>query len=142
VARFSAAKAVAVPRLGVRISILRAAGEADLTTVLDPGEKVSLQVIPNADGYLYVVEGGLVIAGGTVQRLKPFGTTPLRFQGSGQDQLYVVFSKRFLTVDPRSLGSIALENLARTSSEQDRATYVVSGAGVDQLVVPVTLTYR
>jgi hypothetical protein len=142
VARFSAAKSVAAPRFGVRISVQRAAGEADLTTVLDPGEKVSLQVIPNADGYLYVVEGGFLIAGGTVQRLKPFGTTPLRFQGSGQDQLYVVFSKRFLSVDPRSLGSLAPENLVRTSSEQDRATYVVSGVGEQQIVVPVTLTYR
>ena len=135
----------AVPRLGVRISILRSAGEADLTTVLDPGETVRLKVIPNADGYLYVVEGGLLIAGGTVQRLKPFETTPFRFQGSGQDQLYVVFSRRPQTVEPRALGTLARGNLVETPAEQERATYVVSGPGdaaAQQVIVPVTLTYR
>jgi hypothetical protein len=133
------------PRLGLRINILRSSGEADLTTVLDPGETVRLKVIPNSDGYLYVVEGGLVIAGGTVQSFKPFETTPLRFQGSGQDSLYVVYSRRPLNVAPRTLETVARGNLVQTLAEQERATYFVAGPGdtaTAQVIVPVTLTFR
>src|SRR4029077_15996021 len=92
-ARFSAAKVAAVPRLGVRISVLRQTGEADLTTVLDPGETVRLKLIPNADGFLYVTEGTRPVASGAAQRLQPFETPEIRFEGSGQKLLHVVFSR-------------------------------------------------
>jgi hypothetical protein len=134
-----------LPRLGVRISILRGAGEADLTTVLDPSESVRLKLIPNADGFLYIAEGARLVASGAVQRLKPFETPELRFTGSGQKQLYVMFSRRPQTVDPASLGTVARGNLVETSAEPEHATYVVSGAGdaaAQQVIVPVTLTYR
>jgi hypothetical protein len=134
-----------LPRLGVRISILRGAGEADLTTVLDPDETVRLKLIPNADGFLYIAEGARLVASGAVQRLKPFETPELRFTGSGQKHLYVMFSRRPQTVDPASLGTVARGNLVETSAEPERATYVVSGAGdaaAQQVIVPVTLTYR
>src|ERR1035438_1785028 len=62
------------PRLGVRVSILRATGEVDLTTLLDPGETVRLKLIPNADGFLYVAEGTRTLARGRAQRLRPFET--------------------------------------------------------------------
>ena len=134
------------PRLGVRVSILRGESEVDLTTVLDPGETVRLKLIPNADGFLYVAEGARTVASGAAQRLKPFETPELRFEGSGQKQLYVMLSRRPQTVAPLSLGTLARAaiwwRLRRTRS---RATYVVSGpreAGAQQVVVPVTLTYR
>jgi hypothetical protein len=133
------------PRLGVRVSILRNASEVDLTTVLDPGETVRLKLIPNADGFLYVAEGARMVASGAAQRLKPFETPELRFEGSGQKQLYVMLSRRPQTVVPASLGTLARGNLVETSADRDRATYVVSGlreAGAQQVVVPVTLTYR
>ena len=135
----------ALPRLGVRISILRGAGEADLTTVLDPGETVRLKLIPNADGFLYIADGARLVASGPVQRLKPFETPELRFTGSGQKQLFVMFSSRPQTVEPQSLGRLARGNLVETPAEQERATYVVSGLGdaaTQQVIVPVTLTYR
>jgi hypothetical protein len=141
----SLASVAAAVRLGVRISILRGAGEADLTTVLDPGETVRLKLIPNADGYLYIADGARLVASGAVQRLKPFETPELPFQGSGQKQLYVMFSRRPQTVDPVSLGTVARGNLVRTSAERERATYVVSGLGdaaTLQVIVPVTLTYQ
>ena len=134
-----------VPRLGVRISILRAAGEVDLTTVLDPGETVRLKLIPNADGFLYIAEGARLVASGAVQRLRPFETPELRFTGSGQKQLFVMFSSRPQTVEPQSIGRLARGNLVETPAEQERATYVVSGLGdaaTQQIIVPVTLTYR
>jgi hypothetical protein len=134
-----------LPRLGVRISILRGAGEADLTTVLDPDETIRLKLIPNADGFLYIAEGARLVASGAVQRLQPFETPELRFTGSGQKQLYVMFSRRPQTVTPQSLGTLARGNLVETSAEPERATYVVSGAGdagAQQIIVPVTLTYR
>jgi hypothetical protein len=133
------------PHLGVRISIMRGAGEADLTTVLDPSESVRLKLIPNADGFLYIAEGARLVASGAAQRLKPFETPELRFTGSGQKQLYVMFSRRPQTVDPQSLGTVARGNLVETSAEPEHATYVVSGAGdaaAQQVIVPVTLTYR
>jgi hypothetical protein len=132
-------------RLGVRISILRGTGEADLTTVLDPGENIRLKLIPNADGFLYIAEGARLVASGAAQRLKPFETPELRFTGSGQQKIYVMFSRRPLNVEPRSLGTVARGNLVQTLAEQERATYVVAGPGdaaSEQIIVPVTLTYR
>ncbi len=132
-------------RLGVRISIFRSAGDADLTTVLDPGETVRLKLIPNADGFLYVAEGTRIVASGAAQRLKPFETPELRFEGSGQKLLYVILSRRPQTVDPLSLKTRARDNLLERSAAQDRATYVVNRPAepdAAQVVVPVTLTYR
>jgi hypothetical protein len=132
----------AAPRLGVRVSILRGASEVDLATALDPGETVRLKVTPNADGFLYVVEGSRTVASGAAQRLRPFETPELRFEGSGQRQLYVMLSRRPQTAEPQSFGSLAGDNLMGTSAG---ATYVVSGrpdAGAQQVVVPVTLMYR
>ena len=143
---FPRPKSLAASRLGVRISILRGAGEADLTTVLDPGETVRLKLIPNADGFLYIAEGTRLVASGAVQRLKPFETPELRFEGSGQKLLHVLFSRRPQTVNPQSLGTVAARQ-----SRRDR-----TGAGArhlcglrlgrcrpsQQIIVPVTLTYR
>jgi hypothetical protein len=70
------------------------------------------------------------------------GETVLRFEGSGQKQLYVMLSRRPRTVVPQSFGTLTGDNLVGTSAG---ATYVVSGvldAGAQQVVVPVTLTYR
>ena len=56
-----------------------------------------------------------------------------------------MFSRRPQTVEPQSLGSLARGNLVETPAEQERATYVVSGLGeaaAQQVIVPVTLTYR
>jgi len=145
VSGFAAPMSATAPRLGVRVSILRGQSEVDLTTVLDPGETVRLKLTPNADGFLYVVEGSRLVASGAVGRLKPFETPELRFEGSGQKQLYVLLSRRPRTVAPLSLGSLASGDLVQSSPDQERATYVVSGArgaGAQQVVVPVTLTYR
>jgi hypothetical protein len=141
----AAPMAATASRLGVRLSILRANSEADLTTVLDPGETVRLKLVPNADGFLYVAEGARLVASGPAERLKPFETPELTFQGSGQKQLYVMLSRRPQSVDPQSFGTLARGNLVESSAQQERATYIVNGprdAGVQQVVVPVTLTYR
>ncbi|MCX6630350.1 MAG: hypothetical protein NTW28_22250 [Candidatus Solibacter sp.] len=134
-----------VPRLGVRVSILRGEREVDLTTVLDPGETVRLKLIANADGFLYIAEGARTVASGAVQRLKPFETSELRFEGSGQKQLVVTLSRRPRTEAPLTLGMLGRGNQVEASADQGRATYVVSGprdAGAPQVVVPITLTYR
>jgi hypothetical protein len=137
--------AATAPRLGVRVSILRAQSEVDLTAVLDPGETVRLKLIPNADGFLYITEGTRTVASGRVLRLQPFETPELRFNGSGQKQLIVLLSRRPRTVATLSLGSLSRDNLVQSSAGQERATYIVSGpreAGAQEVVVPVTLTYR
>ena len=102
-------------------------------------------MIPNADGFFYIAEGTRLIASGAAQRLKPFETPEIRFEGSGQKLLYVLFSRRTETVNPQSLGAVTRDSLVETAPGPERATYVVSGtgeAGVQQIVVPVTLTYR
>jgi hypothetical protein len=140
-----AATPVGAAHLGVRVSILRSTGEVDLTTVLDPGETVRLKLIPNADGFLYITEGARTVASGAAQRLKPFETPELRFEGSGQKQLYVLLSRRPQTVAPLSLGGLTRGDLMKSQADQERATYVVSGprdSAAQQVVVPVTLTYR
>jgi hypothetical protein len=113
--------------------------------VLNPGETVRLKVIPNADGFLYVAEGTHTLARGRVQRLRPFETPELRFKRSGQKQLIVLLSRRPRTVVPLSLDGLARDDLVRSSVGQERATYIVAGprqAGAQEVVVPITLTYR
>lgn len=139
------ARTATAPHLGVRVSILRGENEVDLTTVLDPGETVRLRLIPNADGFLYVTEGTRTVATGEARRLKPFETPELRFEGSGQKQLYITVSRNPRTLAPPSLGNLGRGNMVEASADQGRATYVVSGpreAGAQQVIVPVTLTYR
>ena len=136
---------VIAPPLGLRVSILRGQSEVDLGTVLDPGETVRLKLIPNVDGFLYVAEGTHTVARGRAQRLRPFETPELRFRRSGQKQLIVLLSRRPRTVAPLSLDGLARDDLVRSSAGQERATYIVAGprqAGAQEVVVPITLTYR
>ena len=136
---------VTAPRLGLRVSILRGQSEVDLATVLDPGETVRLKLIPNVDGFFYVAEGTHTLTRGRVQRLRPFETPELRFRRSGQKQLIVLLSQRPRTVAPLPLDGLARDDLVRSSAGPERATYIVAGprqAGAQELVVPVTLTYR
>ena len=130
------------PPLGLRVSILRGQSEVDLTTVLNPGETVRLKLIPNADGFLYVAEGTRTVARGRARRLQPFETPVLRYRRSGEKQLTVLLSRRPRTVAPLSPER---DDLVRSSAGQERATYIVAGprqAGAQELVVPITLTYR
>jgi hypothetical protein len=143
--RLIAPAAATAPPLGLRVSILRGQSEVDLNTVLDPGETVRLKLIPNADGFLYVAEGTRTVARGRAQRLQPFETPGLHFRRSGQKQLTVLLSRRPRTVAPLPLDGFARDDLVRSSPGQERATYIVAGprqAGAQEVVVPITLTYR
>ena len=143
--RLIAPAAATAPPLGLRVSILRGQSEVDLNTVLDPGETVHLKLIPNADGFLYVAEGTRTVARGRAQRLQPFETPGLHFRRSGQKQLTVLLSRRPRTVAPLPLDGFARDDLVRSSPGQERATYIVAGprqAGAQEVVVPITLTYR
>ena len=138
--------------LGVRCSILRGATEADPATVLDPGEPVRLKIIPNDNGFLYVRErnaGGawVTVASGVAERFKPFETPVLRFEGTGQKELSVLFTRQRQAGQGGALPMDAIpapRNLIQTAAEQDRATYVVTrdNTGLQQVVAPITLTYR
>jgi hypothetical protein len=131
--------------LGLRVSILRGQSEVDLGTVLNPGEMVRLKLIPNVDGFLYVAEGTHTVARGRVQRLRPFVTPELRYRRGGQKQLIVLLSRRPRTVAPPPLDGLARDDLVRSSAPQEPATYIVAGprqAGAQEVVVPITLTYR
>ena len=136
--------------LGVRVSLLRGDEEAAVSTVLNAGESVRLKVIPNEDGFLYIAarEGNAwkMVASGQAQRLKPFETPVLPFEGSGAKQLYIMLSRQAQTLSPEAIAALARVNLVETVAERDRATYAVAGflqgAPPKQVVQPITLTYR
>jgi hypothetical protein len=136
--------------LGVRVSLLRGDEETAVTTVLSAGESVRLKVIPNEDGFLYIAarDGSVwkMVASGPAQRLKPFETPALPFEGSGARQLYVMLSRQAQTLSPEAIAALARVNLVETVAEQDRATYAVAGllqgVAAQQVVQPITLTYR
>ncbi len=132
-------------RLGLRVSILRGQSEVDLTTVLDPGEKIRLKLVPNADGYLYVAQETRTVARGRAKRLQPFVTPVLRYRRSGQKEITILLSRRPRTVAPLPPDGAARDDLVWSSAGQEHATYIVAGprqAGAQEVVVPVTLTYR
>lgn len=66
--------------------------------------------------------------------------------GSGQKPLLVLLWRRSRNLSPQlRLESLARDNLVESSAGQERAAYIVSGprqAGAQEVVVPVTLTYR
>jgi hypothetical protein len=136
--------------LGVRVSVLRGDEEAALSTVLNAGESVRLKVIPNENGFLYIAarDGNAwkMVASGPAQRLKPFETPALAFEGPGAKQLYVMLSRQARTLSPEAIAALSRVNLVETMAEQDRATYAVAGAlqggQPQQVVQPITLTYR
>jgi hypothetical protein len=161
-----AAKSVAPPaaHLGVRCSILRKRpdgefAEAALETVLDGGEAVTLKLVPNDYGYLFIWEIGTngawrQVANGPAEPLKPFETLLAGNRGAGPRQLYVQFtrngpagfggapSESLLT----SLRTQARNNLIQTEADAaEKATYVVnrvSDPAAQQLIIPITLNYK
>jgi hypothetical protein len=144
-----AKKEGAAASLGVRVSLLRGDEEVAVATILNPGESVRLKVTPNENGFLYVAarDGNVwkMVASSPAQRLKPFETPPLGFEGSGQKQLYVMLSRQPQTLSPQSLAGLVRANLVQTPAELDRATYAVAGlqnSTPQQVVQPITLTFR
>jgi hypothetical protein len=149
-ATFAAVTPVA---LGVRCSILRDGNqEVDLSTPLFAGETVKLRIVPNADGFLYVTEGGKPIASAAVKRNQRFETQELKRDDPGRRDLQVVLSR--LEMRGGVVGGVAgfttgaltapRANLVETTSGADRATYVVNGsvAPPPQIVAPIVLTWR
>jgi hypothetical protein len=146
--------AVAPAALGVRCSILRGDNqEVDLTTTLFAGETVKLRIVPNADGFLYVTEGGKPIASAAVKRNQRFETQELKSDDPVRRELQVVLSRVELragvgggVVGGFAAGALTTPraNLVETTSGADRATYVVNGsvAPPPQIVAPIVLTWR
>jgi hypothetical protein len=131
---------------GVRCSIVRGGKEADPSTPLTAGEAVKLKLIPNADGFLYVMEDNKVIASGPVRRLVPFETQELKSDAPAERQFRIT-----LTRAPLAAGTLAKQadvapaNLVETKGEREAATYMVqtgNAASAPHVVLPVTLTWR
>jgi len=143
-----------VLRLGLRCSILRRrAGsgpvEVALETPLDAGEQVQLKIVPNDRGYLRVWEtsaGGVMrpVAGGPAQPLQAFRAGLPGSPSSGTRQFYVQFTRD--RQPPPPLPKQATDNLIQNMANGvEQATYVVNRADdptAQQLVVPITLTYK
>jgi hypothetical protein len=157
-----AAKSVASPAayIGVRCSILRKQlngefAEVALETVLDSGEAVTLKLVPNDYGYLFIWEIGTngawrQVANGPAEPLKPFETPLDGNRGAGLRQLYVQFTRNgpagFGGAPSESLLAQARNSLIQTeASVSEKATYAVnrvSDPAAQQLVVPITLNYK
>ena len=131
---------------GIRCSIVRGGKEADPSTPLSAGEAVTLKLIPNADGFLYVMEGDKVLASGPVRRLVPFETPEVKSDAPGQRQYRIL-----LTRVPQATDALAGKdaaspaNLVKTKGEREAATYAVqtgNAPAAQQVVVPITLSWR
>jgi hypothetical protein len=136
---------VALPHPGVRCSILRGSVEADLTTVLSAGEAVRLNIMPNVDGFLYVLDGQNVVASGVARSLQAFRTSELRRETAGQMQLRVVLTR--VATEPGALAKDAAlprANFAESTGDKEAATYIVLNgvAPLPQVALPITLTWR
>jgi len=157
-----AARSVAPPaaHLGVRCSILRKRpngefAEAALETVLDGGEVVTLKLVPNDYGYLFIWEIGTngawrQVANGPAEPLKLFETPLAGNRGAGPRQIYVQFTRNgpagFGGAPSESLLTQARNNLLQTEADAaEKATYVVnrvSDPAAQQLIIPITLNYK
>jgi hypothetical protein len=88
----SAKKAEAVAA-ALKISVVRSnQNEADAATTLAAGEAVKLRVVPNADGFLYVMEGNTTLANAQVKAHQQFETQELKSDAAGQRQFRVILS--------------------------------------------------
>ena len=139
---------VGLTRLGLKCSILReGAREVDLSTPLTAGEAVKLRIVPNVDGFLYVMEGGAVIASGAVKVNQQFETPDLKSDAAGQRQFQITLSRTAVAGGILDVGAIAAgrSNFIETNSNLDPGTYLVMQDAVSkpqQFVAPVTLTWR
>ena len=130
---------------GVRCSILRGDAEVDLSTPLSPGESVKLRITPNADGFLYVMESGAIVASGPARRMQPFETPVLKNDTAGARQFRVVLSQAAISAGAAgTIGGLAKQNLVETAAEREQATYMVldSRAPVQPFAATITLTWK
>jgi len=141
----AALTAAAPAALGVRCSIIRNGNqEVDLSTPLSAGEKIKLRIRPNADGFLYVREGGKVVTSAAVKNNEQFETAELESNAAGRRDLEVVFSRVAISGGAAGLGGARPANLVEHTAGADRGTYIVTGTGSpqQQIVVPISLKWQ
>jgi hypothetical protein len=136
-----------IGHLGLKYSIVREGDrEVDLSTPLRAGESVKLRIVPNAAGFLYVMEGGKFIANGQVKPNQKFETPALTSDGVGQRKFVIVLSR--VAMSPSAAGVIdgmPRSDVVESNSEKDSATYAVlarMAAPQERFVLPVTLTWQ
>jgi len=152
-AKLKAATARPVLHLGVRYSILRKQANGEMAevgpeTVLAAGESIKLKLTPNDRGSLQVFERDAngtphSIASGKAEPLQPLEVALPDYPSAGARQLYVQFTRDGQT--GASLGQIGGNLVQNVRDSAEKATYVVkptTGAALQPLVVPITLTYK
>lgn len=155
----AALPADSVAHLGVRYSVLRKLPGGELVGVepdqnLAAGDEVELQFQTNDSGYLYVMKGGpggiwQPLVNRHVERLAQVSIPVVESEPAGRRDYLVLFSRQTQPslggAAPQSLVARARDNLTRTVSVQERATYVVdkSSDPASQLVAfTFTLNYQ
>ena len=139
------AAVLSAAHLGIKCSILRGDAEVDLATPLSVGESVKLRITPNADGFLYVMEGGAIAASGPARRMQPFETPVLKSDAAGARQFRVVLSQAAISTGVAGVaGGFAKQNLVETAAEREQATYMVldGRAPAQPFVATITLTWK
>ena len=76
-----------------KITVLHSGNaETNATTPLTAGEAVKLRIVPNADGFLYVMDGNTTLANAQVKAQQQFETQELKSDGAGQRQIRIMLS--------------------------------------------------
>jgi hypothetical protein len=131
---------------GVRCSIVRGGNEADPSTPLSVGEAVKLKLIPNVDGFLYVMEDDRVVAGSRVRRMVAFETQELKSDAPAERHFRITLTRAPMAPDALAeQATVSRANLVESKGEREAATYMVqtgNATAAQQVVVPVTLAWR
>jgi len=76
-----------------KITVLHSGNaETAASTPLAAGEGVKLRIVPNADGFLYVMDGNTPLANAQVKAQQQFETPELKSEGAGQRQIRIILS--------------------------------------------------
>lgn len=133
--------------LRVQCSIVRDGDRTvDIGTSLDAGEIVKLRIVPNTDGFLYVMEGATTIVNAAVKANQTFETPALKSDGAGQRQLHITLSRVAITPGlAGAVGGVPASGFVDTGADAEAAKRAVAAGmfGVpQQVMMPVTLTWK
>jgi hypothetical protein len=124
-----------------KITVIRnGIAEADAATPLPAGEAVKLRIVPNADGFLYAMDGNTPLANAQVKAQQQFETPELKSDGAGQRQIRIILSSTPMAAGIAGvIGGVPQSN---TRAVLAQAKEKVAQEAQQPIEQTVTLTWR